>query len=118
MISDVFDNANHNTYTVNGHRTIYVVEGVQCLMSSTAVQTSSRRNRTIIYKTWTMTSTQVMNGWKKKYLRKSNIKGKTFRDNKKIRRHVKNQSHPSMLRLCGSARVVIIFNYHLFKIRL
>ncbi|GBN19829.1 hypothetical protein AVEN_122331-1 [Araneus ventricosus] len=36
-----FNNADHNTQTVDGHRIFHVMGGVQCVMPSSAVHTSS-----------------------------------------------------------------------------
>ncbi|GBN30185.1 hypothetical protein AVEN_104452-1 [Araneus ventricosus] len=37
----VFDNADHNTRTVDGHRTFHVMGGVQCVTLASGVQTCS-----------------------------------------------------------------------------
>ncbi len=42
FVQFVFDNADHNTRTVDGHGTFHVMGGVKCVTPSSAVQTSSR----------------------------------------------------------------------------
>ncbi|GBM68303.1 hypothetical protein AVEN_126840-1 [Araneus ventricosus] len=41
FVQFVFDNADHNTRTVDGHGTFHVMGGVQCVTPVSAVQTCS-----------------------------------------------------------------------------